>query len=547
MNGYCETIVMKFWCIFTLSWMLLSAQHAFAQITVSGMVTDPAHEPLAHVNIGIMGGNNGTVSDAHGRFRLSIPDSHSRDTLRFSIGGYRAYLIPVSSLENGRELSLKLDRTLTELKPVKVSASRLRERNFGKGRFAPVVQFSDGSIVQNDIFEIGKLVRLGSGTARITSVSLQIHESRADSGTFRIRFYRYNGSGPAEALLDTEIVQRKSIREGWLNFDVSGHAVRLRGDIVAAIEFLPEQVTSPPISYGIVPGGSGSYVRQHSQAYWTTPPHRYRMFVTALVPEASTSRAAEQDDEREPVPAFSTWSEAVRDSFRIFVRLPPGYAMSARQYPVVYLLDANFYFEAFNTAILKAGLKDLIVVGVGYRDFLQMDSLRNRDYTYPQALPEDSFPVSGGAERFLGFLRSELVPLIDSRYRSDSTDRSLMGHSLGGYFTLYALSREAGSGPAFSRYIAASPSLHYHDRYLLTEAEGLRSAVSSNSGSLFITIGSFEDAEDGSAGAQLRMLDSAAAMLRSTLPGFKVRTKIYPRQTHMQTGIPSFIDGLKYR
>lgn len=62
---------------------------------------------------------------------------------------------------------------------------------------------------------------------------------------------------------------------------------------------------------------------------------------------------------------------------------------------------------------------------------------------------------SGGAPRFLRYLTTEVMPLIDSAYRTMPGDRTLVGHSLGGTFGLFALLE----APAlFRRLLIGSPS-----------------------------------------------------------------------------------------
>ena len=85
---------------------------------------------------------------------------------------------------------------------------------------------------------------------------------------------------------------------------------------------------------------------------------------------------------------------------------------------MVYVLDANLYFDIIATTIDKyaqVGLApNVILVGIGYRDFPTMDSLRNRDDTYPLAIPEYEMSTSGGADKFLSFIDHELIPQIDA-------------------------------------------------------------------------------------------------------------------------------------
>ena len=70
---------------------------------------------------------------------------------------------------------------------------------------------------------------------------------------------------------------------------------------------------------------------------------------------------------------------------------------------------------------------------------------------------------TGGSGKFLQFIQAELIPMIAADYRVNSTERILMGHSLGGLFVLYALFQQP---KLFSGYLAADPSLWYRDKVI---------------------------------------------------------------------------------
>ena len=65
---------------------------------------------------------------------------------------------------------------------------------------------------------------------------------------------------------------------------------------------------------------------------------------------------------------------------------------------------------------------------------------------------------TGGAEYFLKFITEELLPNVEERYRVDSNDRTLLGHSTGGHFALYALFQHP---QMFHKYAIGSPSLGF--------------------------------------------------------------------------------------
>ncbi|ATL49304.1 hypothetical protein COR50_20170 [Chitinophaga caeni] len=252
-----------------------------------------------------------------------------------------------------------------------------------------------------------------------------------------------------------------------------------------------------------------------------------------------------------PTSTMNFYSESVKDSFSIFISLPEGYADN-NQYPVVYILDANLYFDIFSTIVKKYSevglLPPAILVGIGYKDFPMMDSLRCRDYTYPLAIPEYEMSVSGKADKFLSFIRNELVPEIDTKYHVDKNKRVLMGHSLGGYFTLYALQQQLSSRDnLFGGYIAASPSLHYNHYYLLDAFEKL-SKQDSNPAKVYTTFGGLEDGESTEDSTMLKTDESLSALSKSLKgkEGIEYKGEVFSNLDHMDTQLPSFVKGMQW-
>jgi hypothetical protein len=283
---------------------------------------------------------------------------------------------------------------------------------------------------------------------------------------------------------------------------------------------------------------------------------KYFILITALLAIAACSP---KRDNMSPAHTpdsqiFSIYSQHVKDSFYISLKLPPGYDQR-QHYPVVYVLDANFYFDMVAATTNKYAelgiLTPAIIVGIGYKNFATMDSLRDRDYSYPQALAKDSFLVSGGASRFLAFIHSELIPVIDKQYGTDPKNRILMGHSLGGYFTLFAFQKYLeGANNDFCSYVAASPSVHYASYYLLHQLDSLATKNASAKVKLYVTYGGLEDKEDEGepgilkTGEIANALQTSIAKKQASCVDYKYDT--YSAFGHMDMGIPSFTKGLAW-
>ncbi len=193
------------------------------------------------------------------------------------------------------------------------------------------------------------------------------------------------------------------------------------------------------------------------------------------------------------LPASETFVLHPRDGgepYRIWVGLPLSYSRPpGRRYPVLYLLDGDVGF-AVGTGVtrflaLTHEMPEVLVVGVGYgNDMVRWHERRVGDLT-PLAVASN--PGSGGAKRFLEFLVSEVMPLVERRYRTQ-TDRTLSGYSLGGLFATYVLFHRPG---VFQRYMIGSPTYGYADGTALGWPKTL-GAGAQPSGIVFTSFGKAE-------------------------------------------------------
>lgn len=135
--------------------------------------------------------------------------------------------------------------------------------------------------------------------------------------------------------------------------------------------------------------------------------------------------------------------------------------------------------------------------------------------------------------------------MVDSIYYTDKYNRILMGHSLGGYFALYSLYHQLSSNQnLFSGYIAASPSTHYNNNYILTSLEKTES--SSKNIKDYISSGGLEDnPADTSMWSTVKVFASLQTSLQKK-NAVQLKTEVYSNLGHMNTQIPSFIRGFQW-
>ena len=176
-------------------------------------------------------------------------------------------------------------------------------------------------------------------------------------------------------------------------------------------------------------------------------------------------------------------------AYDLYVYLPSRFVSGAK-YPVLYLLDGQWVKLL---ASIQGGLlydkfvPDVMVVGITYSGpNANYDSLRAVDYT-PKAAPSN--PGSGQAAKFLTFLESELIPFIETNYPGDPTRRALMGASLGGLFTLYAMFTKP---ELFAGYAAGSPAVTYANRGAFDDEAAYAVAHNALPAKLYVAVGDQE-------------------------------------------------------
>lgn len=144
----------------------------------------------------------------------------------------------------------------------------------------------------------------------------------------------------------------------------------------------------------------------------------------------------------------------------IFVNYPRDYNKSWERYPVLYVMDGMRNFPVASSMVrflAEAGhLPHMIVVGVTNVNPI-------RDLTLSKV---KQYAASGGGNRFILFLKNELIPEINRNYRTKPY-KVLAGHSLAALLATFTMLDQAGT---FNAFIAISPFMEWDNRWFLKRA-----------------------------------------------------------------------------
>ncbi len=173
----------------------------------------------------------------------------------------------------------------------------------------------------------------------------------------------------------------------------------------------------------------------------------------------------------DPIPAHETikiQSKQLGEERVINIWTADSYKNSSEPLPVMYMADGGTQEDFPHIAntlaklIAEKKIKPLILVGIENTE-------RRRDLSGPTEVAKDReiAPVVGGAAKFRAFIKEELFPEINQRYRT-TEEKSIIGESLSGLFVMETFFT---APDMFDQYIAFDPSLWWNNQYLIRTAD----------------------------------------------------------------------------
>lgn len=231
----------------------------------------------------------------------------------------------------------------------------------------------------------------------------------------------------------------------------------------------------------------------------------------------------------------SIYSEILKEVRPIQVVLPKNYdAGSPEKYELLFCLDGVPDFLRMELDILRGeGFvpQNIIIVGLPntVRNGVYM---RDRDFA-PSGIPS----LSGGADNFLSFIKEELMPYFQNKFKAKTSGHTLYGGSLAGLFVMYAFLEDAG---LFTSYIAVDPSLWWNNFYLNKIAlKKFNSHISLNN-TLFIA------GREGNYYGYMGIAELDSVLKAKAPAGLIWKCIKYSDETHYSTNFKGFWDGLKF-
>lgn len=229
-------------------------------------------------------------------------------------------------------------------------------------------------------------------------------------------------------------------------------------------------------------------------------------------------------------------SDILKENRDIEIFLPDQYNTDTAKYDVWYVLDGEWNTQTFvniHRYLLAIGFAPpVIIVSIPNR-YVDGYNYRDRDLT-PTATAE--IPNSGGAQGFLEFIATEVMPLIKERYRT-SERNGIFGSSFGGLFTMYVLLMRP---TLFNFYALSDPAFHYDNHYITKLAAQTLSKIQFTN--TVLNIGG----RSGRSFVSMARQEMDSLLRTSKLNGLHWHSDLYDDETHSSSTFKSNYDGLKF-
>lgn len=221
---------------------------------------------------------------------------------------------------------------------------------------------------------------------------------------------------------------------------------------------------------------------------------------------------------------YTIHSTILNEHRTLLVQVPTGYSASEASYSVIYILDAESWFEhaVSSSQFLQRNnrIPANIVVGIPNNT---NPFTRNRD-------------MSEQSEQFTKFIREEVFRFVADNFRVTS-HKTAFGHSASGSYLINAISSDPR---LFDNYIMASPGI---DEDSIRQLETVLSENSDGEISIYLTL--TNKSEDGE--ERHRKKDQLMQVLeKESVSDIRWQYDFIPNVSHFTTPFPTLFEGMAF-
>ncbi len=272
--------------------------------------------------------------------------------------------------------------------------------------------------------------------------------------------------------------------------------------------------------------------------------------------DAQTASSSSSDGAPYVLTGTQVWSvpdPVSNREYDIFVSLPASYdSQQNRRYPVLYVTDADYAFPIIRQIARRVNLEgpvieEFILIGLSYAKGDHGATSRRRDYTpTPNGPSNSSNDIHGGGAAYQTYLKEQVLPYVDAKFRTDPSQRILMGHSYGALLGAQIMFTDPAM---FSRYVLGSPSFWYDKRHIMTMEAAYARNHTDLPAEVFMYVGGFEapgptprHMQDGDMVRDMQVMEQ---VLKSrAYPNLRAQSTVLENEDHLTVAPVGFTRAL---
>ncbi len=241
-------------------------------------------------------------------------------------------------------------------------------------------------------------------------------------------------------------------------------------------------------------------------------------------------------------------SKSLNQEREILIYTPIDYDWRENEsFNVIYVFDSQsrefFDYTSSMISFLTDNTKSYIVVGITSPYNEKLDYGRNNDLL-PVLETKNSIDrfgkYSGNAEKFYSYVSTEVIPFIDSNYRT-LNNKIAVGHSLSASFILYSFIKQPN---LFNAYLAISPNLAYDNKKLTSKLINFNYSKIEKPTYLYLSNANEGVYEKHFKPAREKVYSFYKLTLKNN--NLKVQINEFPENNHWNTFPPSLSKGLDF-
>jgi len=264
-----------------LAILCLSSVVSFSQ-TYSGQIVDiESGKPVPYANIGIIGKNFGTASDANGFFKIELNSNFDKDTLGISCIGYTNRKYQISNFKNDvrNPDNVKVDLSPKIYQLTEVTIKPVKRKIYTLGNYCDSNSSYGNAFYSKQLgTEIGVLIKLPhkKDEANLQTFRFFVGEFTFEKFPVRLNIYNLKNDKPYENIL-TEPIYIEIKSDGEYIIDLKQYNIILYEDFFISLEYykVPDRTIGKLIfcaTHRKNDKNGNSFFRLTSQGNWEPEP-----------------------------------------------------------------------------------------------------------------------------------------------------------------------------------------------------------------------------------------------------------------------------------